>query len=58
MEMDTEKKKMQEELTRVLLKKAALKKKHIAELALKIWAWDYMDLFSENEMERYKSIIL
>ena len=26
MEMDTEKKKMQEELTRVLLKKAALKK--------------------------------
>ncbi len=56
--MDTEKKKMQEELTRVLLKKAALKKKHIAELALKIWAWDYMELFSENEMERYKSIIL
>ncbi len=58
MEMDAEKKKMQEELTRVLLKKAALKKRHITELALKIWAWDYMDLFNENEIERYKSIIL
>lgn len=53
-----ERKKMQEELIRILLKKAALKKKNITELALKIWAWDYMELFNEKEIERYKSIIL
>lgn len=53
-----ERKKMQEELIRILLKKAALKKKSITELALKIWAWDYMELFNEKEIERYKSIIL
>ena len=56
--MSAQEKKLQEELIKLLLKRAELKRKHITELALKAWAWDYMELFNEKEIDRYKSIIL
>lgn len=58
MVMSAQEKKLQEELIKLLLKRSELKRKHITELALKAWAWDYMELFNEKEIDRYKSIIL
>lgn len=56
--MSTQEKKLQEEMITLLLKRAELKKKSVTDLALKTWAWNYMDLFNEREIERYQSIIL
>ncbi|MBQ8761013.1 MAG: hypothetical protein IJZ06_06295 [Bacteroidales bacterium] len=56
--MSTQEKKLQEEMINLLLQKAELKKERVTDLALKVWAWNYMELFNEQELERYRSIIL
>lgn len=58
MVMSTHEKKLQEEMINLLLHKAELKKERVTDLALKVWAWNYMNLFNEQELERYRSIIL
>lgn len=51
-----ERKKMQEELIRILFKKAGLKKSEYSRIALKRWARKKVYLFSNEELIYFKSI--
>lgn len=54
--MSAHEKKLQEEMTRLLLKRAGLKKSVYSRIALKRWAQDKVDLFTNEELIYFKSI--
>ena len=58
MVMSTQEKKLQEEMINLLLKRAELKKSKFSRFALKHWAQNKVDLFSNEELIYFKSIFI
>ena len=56
--MSAQEKKLQEELITLLLKRAELKKSKFSRFALKRWARNKVDLFSNEELIYFKSIFI
>ena len=56
MEMSTQEKKMQEDLIKLLFKKAGLNKSEYSRIVLKRWARNKVSLFSNEELIYFKSI--
>lgn len=54
--MSTHEKKLQEEMIKVLFKRAGLKKSEYSRIALKRWARNKVNLFSNEELIYFKSI--
>ncbi len=54
--MSAQEKKLQEELIKLLLKRAGIKKSLYSRIALKRWAQDKVDLFDKEELIYFKSI--
>ncbi len=50
--------KLQKELIDLLFKRANLRKKVVAEIALKEWAWDHVNRLTKAELKKYESVIL
>ena len=56
--MSAQEKKLQEELITLLLRRAELKKSKFSRFALKHWAQNKVDLFSNEELIYFKSIFI
>lgn len=50
--------KLQKELIDLLFKRANLRKKVVAEIALKEWACEHIDRLTKAEFKKYESVIL
>lgn len=54
----TEREKLVKEATELLLKRAGVKRKDIYKVAMKNWINKNLDLLTEEEIKKYKGVIL